>query len=156
MRATAAVGQAGEVARDGGPDGWAGPAPEGVAATRRPDRITRSGACRGLPAASSFFTEDASLSFVDRGERIETRARILERFVGQFGDQSPDLRHTTRIETVQTLTDHVVAIDGEVLIERLAPDARGARTPVRRFAITGVMLRDSTGWRIGVLRAFQT
>jgi len=104
---------------------------------------------------SDLFAESASLWFVDRGERIETRARILDRFIGQFADQSPDLRHTTRIDTVHALSGGLVGIDGEVLIQRLAPDGRGARTPVRRFAVTGVMEHDAAGWRIRVLRAFQ-
>lgn len=104
---------------------------------------------------SHLFAEHASLWFVDRGERIDTRARILERFVGQFAGQSSDLRHTTRVDTVHSLADGLAGIDGEVLIERLVPDGRGARTPIRRFAVTGVIEQRAAGWRIRVLRVFQ-
>lgn len=105
---------------------------------------------------SRLFTEHASLWFVDRGERIETRERILQRFTGQFAAQSPDLRHTTRIDAVHALAGGFAGIDGEVLIERLTPQGRGARAPVRRFAVTGVMEHGVGGWRIRVLRVFQT
>jgi uncharacterized protein (TIGR02246 family) len=104
---------------------------------------------------SHLFTEHASLWFVDRGERIETRTQILARFIGQFAGQSPDLRHTTRVDTVYALADGLAGIDGEVVIERLVPDGRGTRMPIRRFAVTGVMEQSAAGWRIRVLRAFR-
>lgn len=103
---------------------------------------------------SRFFTDDASFAFVDRGQSLETRATIHRHFSEQFRRQRPDLRHATRVREIRLIAPGIVTVDGEVEIRGTRPDD-AAPTVLRRFTITGVMMRTGDEWRIRLLRAYQ-
>jgi uncharacterized protein (TIGR02246 family) len=111
-------------------------------------------ASRDADRFSRLFTEDASFAFVDRGESLEGRVAIHQRFTEQFLAQRPELRHRTTVLQIRPMARHVAAVDGEVrILEESA--GGGAPTVLRQFAITALMVQEGETWQVHLLRAYQ-
>jgi uncharacterized protein (TIGR02246 family) len=104
---------------------------------------------------SELFTEDASFEFVDRGDRLENRADILERFAEQFRQRAPDLRHSTSLREVHAITPEVLAADGTVEILRVASGADAEPLVLMTYALFTVMLQDAGDLKIRTLRVYR-
>jgi uncharacterized protein (TIGR02246 family) len=102
---------------------------------------------------SEVFTNDVSFEFVDRGESLETRAVVREHFGARFPSFAPELRHLTTVRDITTISRDVLAVDGKVEILRDNPGGKPAL--LRTFAIFAVMMRESEGWKIRMIRIFQ-
>jgi uncharacterized protein (TIGR02246 family) len=114
--------------------------------------LDRTWAARDADRFAEFFTNDASFGFVDRGQSLETRAAIHRHFTAQFERQRPELRHVTSVRELRLIAPDVISMDGEVEVVAGHPEAAA---PLRRLAVTAVMVRHSSVWRIRLLRAYQ-
>jgi uncharacterized protein (TIGR02246 family) len=100
---------------------------------------------------STFFTDDALFSFVDRQVALATRDSIHVYFVRRFGALSADLRLVTEVRSTRELAPGVLAVDGRVTIVDTS-DSHGAPAEWRKFAIAAVLVRQSdSAWRIRML-----
>ena len=104
---------------------------------------------------SRLFTDDASFRFVDRGQSLESRAKIHRHFTEQFSRQAPELRHRTHVRASRIVAPNVVAVDADIEIVRTGSDESMPPAVLMRFAIFAVMLNSADGWTIQLLRVFQ-
>jgi uncharacterized protein (TIGR02246 family) len=110
---------------------------------------------RDAPRFSDLFAVDASFQFVDRGEALEGRPIILQRFTDLFPTFGPDLRHRTTVREIRAVAPGVVATDVLVEILRTAPAGSAEPAVIRTFATFAVLVDTGEGWRIRLLRVFQ-
>lgn len=109
---------------------------------------------RNADAFSRLFLENGSLEFVDRRQSLDGRAKIRAHFAEQFPRFAPDIRHVTNVRAIHHLVPDLIAIDGDVEIQRTGTTS-AAPAVIRRFVVSAVMMRTVAGWSIRLLRAYQ-
>lgn len=110
---------------------------------------------RDAQAFSRLYAEDASFTFVQRGESLNGRSTIFEHFSERFPRFAPDLRHRTRIDAIQPIGPGVFTADGNVEILRVSDVGDEPPEVLRTFAIFAVMGVHDDEWSIRALRIYQ-
>lgn len=102
-------------------------------------------------ANAQLFALDATARFGDDALG-EGREAILGQFAGFFKDRPPGLRHVTKIERTERLTEDLAMWDAEVRVERKR--ANGDWEMLTKIRNVTIAVRQSNGWRIRAVRAF--
>lgn len=129
--------------------------PEHAAICETWSQVDAAWNARDAERFSRLFAEDVTFRFVQRRQSLDGRTTILEHFTERFPRFAPDLRHRTRISTVDAVAPGVFTADGKVEIQRHAGDGGAAPTVLRTFAIFAVMSGKDENWSIRSLRIYE-
>jgi uncharacterized protein (TIGR02246 family) len=105
---------------------------------------------RDAGALAATFSADGRNVILNTPVDLRGREAIAAYFASSLPKVPADLRHRTRVEELTPVTSDVVVASIQVWLERVGPD--GARTPVKRFSGTAVVVREGDAWRIRVNR----
>ncbi len=111
---------------------------------------------RDAEAFTGHFTEDASAIFFmldGKKNTLNSRAEMLAFYVPSFQSllSRPTVTHKTEIDRTQNLTPDLMLVDGEALITE--QNAEGKSSPIRKWAVSFLLTKTITGWKVFSLRA---
>ena len=97
------------------------------------------------------YVEDASVRVAPGAELVSGRDAITRFFTQSFARRDGEFRHITTLAHLEPLDASTVLGEGDVRLEKQAPD--GSWTLVRRFRSISVVVRDGGKWKLRSVRA---
>jgi uncharacterized protein (TIGR02246 family) len=109
---------------------------------------------RDVEKFCALFAEDAEFQFVVEGEAFHGRDQIRQHFAKQFAIGRP-LRHVTTTRGTDPIAPGVLAVDLQVEIFVIDPQASGAQTLLAHYDGMGIGVRGDAGWHIRLVRLYR-